>query len=214
MNADFSDHTTPAQALAAQARESIPGYRLGDAALARSPLTLAELELLKATTLIGADDIHALHEAGKVLEPQIDAILDVWYGYVGSHAHLARYFANPADGKLNETYLARVRARFGQWIRDTTAASFDQAWLDYQHEFALRHTRAKKNTTDHVISEPHIHFRWMVAFIIPISITVEPFLRKGGSSEAQVLRMHRAWTKALVLQVALWSEAYVRQEDY
>ena len=28
----------------------------------------------------------------------------------------------------------------------------DQAWLDYQHEIGLRHTRNRKNTTDHADS--------------------------------------------------------------
>lgn len=199
---------------AAEARASIPGYRLGDPALPRSPVSLEELALLKSTILFGPDDVEALHEAGRVLEPQIQDILDVWYGFVGANPHLLTYFSNKSDGKPNAEYLARVRARFGQWIRDTTAARHDQAWLDYQQEFALRHTRAKKNQTDGVAAAEHIHLRYMIAFIVPISLTIEPFLRKGGGSPAQVARMQVAWTKALVLQVALWSEPYVKPGDF
>jgi len=31
-------------------------------------------------------------------------------------------------------------------------AGYDRAWLDYQQEIAVRHTRAKKNRTDNVDS--------------------------------------------------------------
>lgn len=193
---------------------SIPGYRFGDPALPRSPVSLQDLALLQSTVLLSADDLLALREAGEVLAPQVEDILDVWYGFVGANPHLLVYFSNKSDGKPNAEYLSRVRARFGQWIRDTTAARYDQTWLDYQHEFAQRHTRAKKNTTDGVAAADHIHLRYMIAFIVPITLTIEPFLRKSGQSEAQIRRLHLAWMKALTLQVAIWSEAYTRPGDF
>ena len=198
----------------AAARKSIPGYRYGDPKLATSPVTLQDLELLKKTVLFTAEDEKYLRMAGKTLVPQTEAILDVWYGFVGANPHLIQYFANKSDGKPNAEYLSRVRARFGQWIKDTTDAQYDQTWLDYQYEFGLRHTRLGKNKTDNVAAADHIHFRYLAAFIVPISATIEPFLQKGGHSPEEVKKMHAAWTKAVVLQTILWSYPYVKQGDF
>lgn len=194
--------------------ESIPGYRLGDPTLAKSPVTLEEFELLKKTVLFGDDDVVWLRKAGEVLVPQIDEILDVWYGFVGANPHLLYYFSNKSDGQPNTEYLWRVRNRFGQWIKDTTRANYDQAWLDYQYEFGLRHTRVGKNKTDGVAAADHIHYRYMIAFIIPISLTIEPFLEKGGLGPDAVKQMATAWTKALVLQTILWTYPYVKPGDF
>jgi len=195
-------------------KPSIPGYRLGDATLAPSPVTPQDLELLKQTLLFTGDDIAALRQAGAILVPQTDAILDVWYGFVGAHPHLVHYFANKADGQPNADYLARVRARFGQWIKDTTDAQYDQAWLDYQHEIGLRHTKLGKNRTDGAASVDQINFRYLIAFIVPISATIEPFLAKSDKAPDEIKRMHAAWTKAVVLTAILWSHPYVKPGEF
>ena len=132
---------------------SIPGYTYGAADLARSPLSLEDLGMLEKTVLFTDDDRSALQQAGEVLSDQVDDVLDVWYGFVGSNAHLLAYFAG-ADGKPVNSYLAAVRERFGQWIRDTCERDYDQSWLDYQEEVALRHHRIKKNKTDDVNAAP------------------------------------------------------------
>ena len=198
----------------AAARSAIPGYRYGDPKLAKSPVTLRDLELLKQTVLFTDEDLKYLRMAGEVLVPQTEAILDVWYGFVGANPHLLYYFSNKSDGKPDVEYLQRVRARFGQWIKDTTDAQYDQAWLNYQYEFGLRHTRAGKNKTDNAKAADHIHFRYLIAFIVPISYTIEPFLQKGDHSQEEVAKMHAAWTKALVLQTILWSYPYVKDGDF
>ncbi|MDC3962787.1 protoglobin domain-containing protein [Polyangium jinanense] len=190
-------------------RPSIPGYTLGTPEVATSPITDAEFALLKQTVLLGDDDVRYLRMAGEVLSDQIEAILDVWYGFVGSNAHLVHYFSG-ADGKPDARYLGAVRQRFAQWIRDTCAANYDRAWLDYQHEIGLRHTSAKKNRTDGLVSPaPHIHLRYLIAFIVPITATIKPFLSKKGHSAADVDGMYTAWFKAVTLQITLWSEPYV-----
>jgi hypothetical protein len=43
---------------------------------------------------------------------------------------------------------------------------------------------------------------------------VKTFLAKKGHSAEEVEKMHQAWFKAVVLQVALWSRPYVREEDF
>ncbi len=90
----------------------------------------------------------------------------------------------------------------------------DQQWLDYQHEIGLRHHRRKKNVTDQVASVPHIPLRYLIAFIYPITATVRPFFARKGHSEQDVERMCQAWTKAVVLSVALWAYPYASEGDW
>jgi Protoglobin len=71
----------------------VAGYTYGTNDVAHSPLTLDDLNLLKQTVLLTEDDGKYLRLAGEVLADQIDAVLDVWYSFVGSHPHLAQYFS-------------------------------------------------------------------------------------------------------------------------
>ena len=98
-----------------------------------SPVSTGDLDLLLSTLLWTEDDADALSKAGGILEPQIDDILDLWYGYVGSNPHLVASF-NGANGEPAGDYLAAVRLRFAQWIRDLCNRPWDQQWLNYQHE--------------------------------------------------------------------------------
>jgi len=133
----------------------IPGYTYGTDAVPRSPLSLDELGLLKATLLMGDDDLAALRRSGQVLAGRVEEILDVWYGFVGANPHLLAAFTGP-DGQPDQAYLAAVRRRFGRWILDTARAEYDQAWLDYQQEIGLRHHRGGKNRTDGARAADHI----------------------------------------------------------
>jgi len=186
---------------------NIPGYTFGGPDVAASPVTGADVDRLKATLLWTDDDDRYLRLAGDVLADQVDDVLELWYGYVGSHPHLVHYFAD-ADGQPIGEYLERVRARFAQWVRDVCSRSHDGAWRDYQHEIALRHTRAKKNQTDGVDSVPEIPLRYLVAFVFPITATMRSFLANKGHDRDEVEAMHSAWFKAVVLHVCLWSVPY------
>src|SRR5215207_9474407 len=143
---------------------AVPGYGYGAQATARSPLDLEDLDLLKQTVLFTEKDEEYLRLAGDVLEDQADEVLDLWYGFVGSHPHLIYYFSG-TDGEPDADYLGRVRERFKQWILDTCRRPYDQEWLDYQQEIALRHMRAKKNQTDGAQAPEHIPLRYVIAFI-------------------------------------------------
>lgn len=192
----------------------VPGYGYGTQAVASSPLTVEDLNLLRQTVLFTEEDERYLRMAGEVLGNQTDDVLDVWYGFVGSHPHLVRYFAD-AEGNPNADYLARVRERFKRWILDTTQRPYDQEWLDYQQEIALRHTRAKKNETDGARETPeHIPLRYMISFVYPITATIRSFLEKGEHSAEDVEKMHQAWFKSVVMQVTLWSQPYAREGDF
>lgn len=196
------------------ATPSIPGYRLGDPALARSPLTMKDLGELKGSLLFDEADVGALRQANSVVADQIEAILDVWYGFVGSTPHLLPYFVDPKTGHPNADYLTAVRKRFGQWILDTCAGDYDERWLAYQEEIGRRHHRVGKNLTDGVSAAPHIPMRHVLALAIPISVTMKPFLANKGHSSAEVEVMNPAWTKSVLLQAILWSRPYTKDGDF
>ncbi len=178
-----------------------------DQNLPPSPITTDDLALLLSTLLWTDDDAVALARAGRVLAPQVEEILDVWYGYVGSHPHLVVSF-NGADGQPSGDYLAAVRGRFGQWIRDLCDRPWDQTWLNYQNEIARRHTDTMGDT-DHITSDQtHIPLRYLIAFIWPITATIRPFLANTDTDTDDLDAMHAAWFKAVTLTVALWSQPY------
>jgi hypothetical protein len=188
----------------------IAGYAYGAPDTAQSPVNTEDLNLLKQSVLFGEEDERYLRMAGEVLRDQVEQVLDVWYGFVGSHEHLVRYFAG-ADGQPDPEYLARVRGRFGQWIRDLCGRTRDQEWLNYQEEIALRHTPAKKNAIDGAQAPEYVPLRYLIAFIYPITATIREFLAKQGHSSEDVEGMHQAWFKAVVLTVTLWSRPYADQ---
>lgn len=196
------------------ATPAIPGYTYGTAAVPRAPMSRDEFELLKKTVLFTNDDVKALQQSKAVVQGQVEAILDVWYGFVGSNPHLVQSFVRVADGQPDMDYLGAVRKRFGQWILDTASGQYDQAWLDYQFEIGRRHHRLGKNTTDKVAAAPHIPFRYLPALLYPVTATLRPFLENEGHSPAEVNAMHQAWIKSVLLQVILWSHPYVKAGDF
>lgn len=193
---------------------SIPGYRLNDPALPASPVSTAELEDLKTSLLFGPADLAALRKASAIVEDQVEAILDVWYGFVGGNPHLLRYFSDPATGEPVGAYLDAVRKRFGQWIIDTCRADYDARWLAWADEIGKRHHRMGKNRTDGAKAAAHIPLRHILALVIPISVTMRPFLAKKGASAQEVEEMSAAWTKSVLLQAILWSRPYVKDGDF
>lgn len=187
------------------------GYTYGHATLAPSPVTIADLDALKQSVLWSPADEAALRRAGEILIPQTEAILDVWYGFVGSHPHLVATFAGK-DGTPNMEYLGAVRRRFAQWIDDLCNRPYDETWLAYQEEIGRRHHARGKNETDHVESTSrHIPLRDLIGFISPITLTIRPFLQNGTNDTQQLQEMHDAWLKAVTLTVSLWARPYNEQ---
>lgn len=192
----------------------IPGYTAGTSAVARSPLDLSDLDRMKQSVLFGEEDVKYLRLSYDVLQDQVEAVLDVWYGFVAATPHLLASFTDKVDGKPLGGYLAAVRLRFGQWILDTARAEYDQAWLDYQHEIGLRHHRAKKNRTDGAASTSLVPFRDLHLLVFPVTITLKPFLAARGHGPEDVDRMYQAWVKSCLLQVTLWTYPYVKDGDF
>ncbi len=195
------------------AEPEIPGYTLGKRTVRKAPITLGELKEIQKSLLMGDEDIRYLRMSRDVLEPHVEELVGVWYGFVGGNPHLLRYFSNSA-GKQDGEYLARVRARFEQWVLDTAEAEYDQEWLDYQFEIGRRHHRVNKNTTDNADAIDHIHFRHLPALTIPVTTTLRPFLERGGHCAEEVDKMHAAWVKSVLLQSILWSYPYVNDGDF
>ncbi len=82
-----------------------------DETLPASSVTQQELQNLLTDVMWTADDATALRRAGEILEPRVSDLMDVWYDFIGSNAHLVSVFAG-ADGEPDPDYLARVRGRF------------------------------------------------------------------------------------------------------
>ncbi|XXY72282.1 protoglobin domain-containing protein [Sorangium sp. So ce291] len=76
---------------------SIPGYTHGTSAVAASPVTLADFERMKASALFGEEDVKSLRISHDVVKDHVEAILDVWYGFVGSQPHLLASFSAPSS---------------------------------------------------------------------------------------------------------------------
>lgn len=188
----------------------IHGYTLGSAP--RAPVSLHDFHRMRSAALFGDDDIAALRRSHDVVAPQTDAILDVWYGFVGSLPHLLASFSQ--DGVPDGAYLAAVRKRFGQWILDTARADYDQRWLDYQLEIGRRHHRVGKNSTDGAKASPIVEMRYLFPLIVPVTHTLRPFLAADGAASAEVDARHAAWLKSVLLQVTLWAHPYVKEGDY
>ena len=122
----------------------IPGYAYGTDDVARSAVSLSELEQLKTTVGFTDEDERYLRLAGEVLGDQTKQVVERWRsGIIASIPNLARHSRSPEGIPLPE-YLAKSNQRFEQWILDTCLRPYDQTWLDYQQEIALRHTSLKK----------------------------------------------------------------------
>jgi hypothetical protein len=191
--------------------DNIAGYDYGANELATSPVTMRDLELLKQTITFDSDDQKYLRMAGDVLEPQTESIVNMWRGVISSMPHLAFYFKNEA-GKTDEQYKAKVKERFKQWIMDLCHKPYDQDWLNYQHEIGLRHMSAKKNKTDNADAAPFIPMRYVIAFTAVVNDSIKPFMAKNGISLGVIEKMHKAWCKAVLLHVTLWTRAYCGNE--
>jgi hypothetical protein len=192
---------------------AIEGYNYGSGEIAASPVSLQELELLTQAVALGAEDMAHLRHAGDVLEDQTDAVIGAWRAVIARTPHLARYYWS-TDGQPDDAYKAKVGKRFKQWILDVCRRPYDQAWLDYQHEIGMRHTHMKKNQVDAASTVPHIPLRYVIAFTAVVNDTIKPFLAAKGDPTEAVEVMHRAWCKAVLLHVVLWSRPYVAESEW
>lgn len=187
--------------------DEIPSYTYGTSEVPSSPVSLKELEQLKQSVGFTREDEAYLRLAGEVLADQTKEVVDRWRGIIAQTPHLAKHSRDP-NGDAIAHYSTDSGLRFQQWILDTCFRPYDQDWLNYQHEIALRHTRIKKNKADGVNSTPFVPLREVIAFTAVINDTVKPFLAKKGHRSSEIDKMHTAWCKSLQLQIALWAQPY------
>jgi hypothetical protein len=188
--------------------ESIPGYSYGAPDVPRSPVSTHDLESLKISAGFTDEDQRYLHLAGEVLSDQTERIVDHWRSdIIAGIPDLARHARTP-EGDPIPQYLKNSNLRFRQWILDTCFRPYDQDWINYQQEIALRHTCSKKNKVDDVRSTPYVPLRDVLAFIAVMNETIKPYLAAKGHSAEEVDKMHRAWCKSIQLQLALWVGPY------
>lgn len=189
--------------------DEIPAYTYGTAAVTPSTVSLEEFEKLKVAVGFNAEDEGYLRMAGEVLADQTKRIVEHWRSeIIAGIPNLARHSRTPEGDPIPE-YLSQSNLRFQQWILDTCLRPYDQDWLDYQQEIALRHTSLKKNQADRVRSTAHVPFRDIVAFVAVLNETIKPYLANRGNTVGEVEGMHRAWCKSLQMQIALWARPYM-----
>jgi hypothetical protein len=189
--------------------DDIHGYTYGTSEVSVSPVSMRELDDLKISVGFAEEDQRYLQLAGEVLAGQTRQIVEHWRsGIIASIPNLARHSRTP-EGEAIPHYLANSNLRFEQWILDTCLRPYDQDWINYQEEIALRHTSLKKNKVDGVRSTPYVPLRDIIAFVAVINETIKPYLAAKGHSVDDVNKMHRAWCKSLQLQSALWTRSYI-----
>ena len=188
--------------------ENIHGYKYGTSEIAVSRISIRDLEELKISVGFTPEDELQLRLAGGVLAHQTKRIVEHWRsGIIAGIPNLSRHSRSP-EGEALPDYAAKSNLRFEQWIMDTCLRPYDQDWLNYQEEIALRHTSVKKNKVDNVQSTAYVPLRDIIAFIAVMNETIKPYLAAKGHSAEEVDRMHRAWCKSLQLQAALWARPY------
>jgi hypothetical protein len=190
--------------------EEISGYTYGT--VNASAVSLQELENLKVSVGWTEQDEQYRRMAGEVLSDQTKALVDHWRrGIIASIPNLIRH-SRSSDGAPLPDYQTKSGLRFEQWVLDTCFRPYDQDWLNYQQEIALRHTSLKKNTTDGVDSTPFVPLRDIIAFVAVMNETIKPYLAAKGHTGEDVDRMQSAWCKSMQLQIALWSQCYANSE--
>ena len=193
--------------------EHIPGYSYGTAEVASSLVSMRELGDLKISAGFAEEDQRYLGLAGEVLADQTKAIVEHWRnGIIAKIPNLARHSRTPEGNAIPE-YLAKSNLRFQQWILDTCLRPYDQDWINYQQEIALRHTTLRKNKVDRVRSTPYVPLRDVISFIAVMNETIKPYLAAKGNSVEEVDKMHRPWCKSIQLQLALWAGTYTDRQQ-
>lgn len=189
---------------------SIAGYDYGQAAVARSPVSLDELHQLEAAAGWSAADARVLQRHGELFKENAELMVDSWRAVIGAQPHLAKWFFGP-DGKPDDEYKARVKKRFVQWVLDACFRPHDQTWLDYQEEIGLRHTPDKKNRTDGAHTPSLVPLRYLIAFGAVVTTTTRKFFVDAGIRNQELQDLEAAWAKAVQLHIALWSRPYVTE---
>jgi len=186
---------------------NIPGYSYGSTDVPLSPVAMDELRKLEAAAGWTPEDAGWLRVAADILVPQAEAMVDRWREAIASQPALVLSFLD-AQGKPDENYKAAVKRRFVRWVSDVCLRPHDQEWLNYQEEIGLRHTPAKKNRTDGGHTPPIVPQRYLIGFTAIVITSARDFLAATLKPQCEIDRMQDAWTRAVLLNIALWCRPY------
>ena len=187
----------------------IAGYDFDSQNKARSPVSDEDLRHLEQTVGWTRDDERILLKHADFFREHAERMVDSWRAVIAGQPHLAQWFVGP-DGKPDDLYKARVKARFVQWVIDVATRPHDRKWLDYQEEIGLRHTPEKKNKTDGRATPPVVPLRYLFGFV-PVVADIHAFTEPAIADPIDRTAVERAWMKAVHLHVALWSRPYTRE---
>ncbi len=185
------------------------GYDYGQPGIAHSPLTLRDLQEIETAIGWTEEDARVLQRHSEIFKQNAEQMVGAWRQVIASQPYLAKWFTTP-DGKPDEEYKAKVKARFVQWVTDACLRPHDQAWLDYQEEIGLRHTPQKKNKTDHAPTQALVPLRCLIAFVTTVTISSRKFFLAAGLAGEELQRLEDAWQRAVQLHVTLWSRPYAQ----
>jgi hypothetical protein len=166
-----------------------------------------ELSKLEAAVGWSREDAGWLLVAADIIVPKAEAMVDGWRATIASQPALLLSFLD-AQGKPDENYKAAVKRRFVRWVSDVCLRTHDQEWLNYQEEIGLRHTPAKKNRTDGGHTSPVVPQRYLIGFAAVVITSARDFLAATKKPQNEIDRMQDAWTRAVLLNIALWCRPY------
>lgn len=186
----------------------IPGYDFGSDALPCSAVSLDELRALERACGCDEESREWLRKAAPIFTQRAEELVDTWRAAIALRPEMSEVFFGP-DGQPDDTYKAGVKRRFVQWVIDVCEREHDRNWLDYQEEIGKRHTPAKKNRTEAAQTPPLVPLRYLVGFSAVVSTSIRPMFEEAGYSAAEIQQVQDAWTKSVLLHVALWTRPYV-----
>jgi hypothetical protein len=189
---------------------SIPGYDYGTSRSAISPVSESDLLELEQTAGWTSADAGVLARHAGLFRAKAESMVDSWRAVIGAQPHLARWFVKP-DGAPDDAYKANVKRRFVQWVVDVALRPHDRDWLNYQQEIGLRHTPEKKNKTDGAHTPQVVPFRYLAGFV-PVVLPIRQFFAEAIEDEAELKRLEAAWTKSVLIHIALWSRPYLKED--
>jgi hypothetical protein len=186
---------------------TIPGYSYGSIEVLPSPVSMDELR--KPESAVGWNQEVAGWRlaAADILVPKAEAMVDSWRATIASQPALLLSFLD-AQGNPDDNYKAAVKRRFVRWVWDVCLRAHDQEWLNYQEEIGLRHALAKKNRTDGGRTSPVVPQRYLIGFTAIVITSARDFLAASNKPQSEIDRMQDAWTRAVILNIALWCRPY------
>ena len=189
--------------------KDLPGYNPGSPEVAKSPITLEELNDLKATCLFTDEDMIYLRLSYDVLKDQAEDL--VTCGVASSRSMSTSpamaWIGRRANRTRNTPRLSASVTPSGCSIPREPNTTKHGSIISMRSVYAT--IGKKKNVTDHANAATHIRGRDLIGFAAATVAPMRPYLEKGGHSAETVQRMQDAWWKSMILQVTLWSQAYM-----